>query len=367
MNPSCGEYVEAPDKAAGKKARCPFCQTVQLVPSDGGAAPKVVLDPAKMRSRGVRHREGGGIAVGRMFGEVSRGVIGAEGRPAAAAPAVAGAAAEGGQTAVGMVPDAPEAETVVIDLHPEYKPLPEEELCKVAEVDENPPIETVIRLGSSLGGSAGSQDSPKKKISKRLLLVLAIVGAGVLIGISCWTWAALSVAAPEAPSGVAEAKNNPAKPAGGATTKPNVAKKYPYLRDDLNVQVNLPLAELLAIRSTIRLRACAPWTNGPAEWSASFGEVTIDAKAVTVVVNVSTSQATAGSLTKSQADEILILAAKAADVAKAQCPDLANGGLARSSVVPFILNVSFGARQVATWDSVARKGKVLAPIVPDPQ
>ncbi len=35
-NPQCGKSVRAPSSAAGKKARCPFCQTVQTVPEASG-------------------------------------------------------------------------------------------------------------------------------------------------------------------------------------------------------------------------------------------------------------------------------------------------------------------------------------------
>jgi len=35
--PSCGKRTQAPDELAGKKARCPKCQTVIQVPSSGSA------------------------------------------------------------------------------------------------------------------------------------------------------------------------------------------------------------------------------------------------------------------------------------------------------------------------------------------
>ena len=40
---SCGKSVEAPDELAGRKARCPHCQAVQVVP--GSPRPKI---PARM-------------------------------------------------------------------------------------------------------------------------------------------------------------------------------------------------------------------------------------------------------------------------------------------------------------------------------
>ena len=41
--PSCGKRAQAPDELAGKKARCPQCQTVIQVPQAGptGETPAV--------------------------------------------------------------------------------------------------------------------------------------------------------------------------------------------------------------------------------------------------------------------------------------------------------------------------------------
>ena len=44
-NPKCGEIMRAPAGAAGKKARCPFCRTIQPVPAVKQAEQATVVEP----------------------------------------------------------------------------------------------------------------------------------------------------------------------------------------------------------------------------------------------------------------------------------------------------------------------------------
>jgi hypothetical protein len=42
--PTCGKKLNAPDSAAGKRARCPQCKTIVTLPSPGGAPAEEVLE-----------------------------------------------------------------------------------------------------------------------------------------------------------------------------------------------------------------------------------------------------------------------------------------------------------------------------------
>lgn len=97
-------------------------------------------------------------------------------------------------------------------------------------------------------------------------------------------------------------------------------------------------------------------------WSPAFGLVSVDANGVMVAMTLTAPQQASTPLPESQADDILNLAAKACDMVKLQCPDLVCGGQTRTTAVPLTLNVMLNGRRIATWDYVARKGKMLVAV-----
>ena len=290
-NSSCGKTIAVSDEGAGKKCRCLFCRQVQMVPlpAEDVAPATAVPNGDPMRSRGIRHREGG-IAVGRIFGEVSR-----PGVPPADANARAPSAA-----ATPATPRSPTeaAKPTQAKNHPrqaEFTPSTDEDLYTVAEVEDNPPVESFgdrpATIAPKENGHAAQAVPKKMWADKRLMLACTVMLVGIVVGVWAWASAGTSAAAPQGASVDTSPRGGSSKAVVGSPSKaaicslskaatavaaaPKIAKRYPYLSDELN------------------------------------------------------------------------------------CPDLICGGQTRAAAVPLTMNVILKGRKVATWDYVARKGRML--------
>ena len=74
--PGCGKEMEAPDKAAGRKARCPHCRSVVEIPGEaaaasGEAAPTPVLEAALARSATPSPLAGSATTIERLVARTS--------------------------------------------------------------------------------------------------------------------------------------------------------------------------------------------------------------------------------------------------------------------------------------------------------
>src|SRR5215467_5808331 len=49
--PQCGKKLNAPDSAAGKRARCPHCKTIVTLPAAGSPPPDELLDAEPMQEQ----------------------------------------------------------------------------------------------------------------------------------------------------------------------------------------------------------------------------------------------------------------------------------------------------------------------------